>query len=130
MKEMEIIIFCLLFAPFKNVCSFTLCIFLSYPNSTNTHPCPLEKHALNIHKGLPMWRSGKESACQCRRCGLDLWVGKIHWSRKWKLTPVFLPGKFHGQSSLVGYSLWGHKESDMTDWARNIYHRDFPQGLC
>ena len=29
-------------------------------------------------------------------------------------TPVFLPGKFHGQRSLEGYSPWGHKESDMT----------------
>ena len=29
-------------------------------------------------------------------------------------TPVFLPGKSHGQGSLVGYSLWGCKESDMT----------------
>ena len=28
---------------------------------------------------------------------------------------VFLPGKFHGQRSLVGYSSWGHKESDMTE---------------
>ena len=31
--------------------------------------------------------------------------------------PVFLPGKPHGQSSLVGYSLWGHKESDTTEHA-------------
>ena len=30
-------------------------------------------------------------------------------------TPVFLPGKFHGQRSLVGYSLWGCKESDTTE---------------
>ena len=30
-------------------------------------------------------------------------------------TPVFLPGKFHGQRSLVGYSPWGPKESDMTE---------------
>ena len=30
-------------------------------------------------------------------------------------TPVFLPGKSHGQRSLVGNSLWGHKESDMTE---------------
>ena len=29
--------------------------------------------------------------------------------------PVFLPGESHGQRSLVGYSLWGHKESDMTE---------------
>ena len=31
------------------------------------------------------------------------------------LTPVFLPGKFYGQRSLVGYSSWGHKESDLTE---------------
>ena len=30
-------------------------------------------------------------------------------------TPVLLPGKFHGWRSLVGYSPWGHKESDMTE---------------
>ena len=45
---------------------------------------------------------------------LDPCVGKIPWSRKWQLTPVFLPGKFHAQRSLVGYSPWSHKESDMT----------------
>ena len=37
------------------------------------------------------------------------------WRRKWQPTPVFLPGKSHGQRSLVGYSPWGHKESDMTE---------------
>ena len=31
------------------------------------------------------------------------------------LSPVFLPGKFHGQRSLVGYSPRGHKESDTTE---------------
>ena len=35
------------------------------------------------------------------------------WRRKWQHTPVFLPGKFHGQRSLVGYSLWGCKELDI-----------------
>ena len=34
---------------------------------------------------------------------------KIPWRRKWQPTPVFLPGKFHGQRSLVGYSSWGPK---------------------
>ena len=34
--------------------------------------------------------------------------------RKWQPTPVFLPGEFHGEWSLAGYSSWGHKESDMT----------------
>ena len=47
--------------------------------------------------------------------GLDPWVRKIPWSRKWHPTPVFLPGEFHGQRSLVGYSPWGHKESDATE---------------
>ena len=35
--------------------------------------------------------------------------------RKWQLTPVFLPGETHGWRSLVGYSPWGCKESDMTE---------------
>ena len=63
------------------------------------------------------WLSGKESACQFRRhrrCRFDTWVGKISW-RKWQPTPVFLPGKFHGQKSLAGYSPWGCKESDTTE---------------
>ena len=37
------------------------------------------------------------------------------WRREWQTTPVFLPGKFHGQRSLAGYSPWGSKESDMTE---------------
>ena len=49
--------------------------------------------------------------------GFDPWLGKIPWSRKWQPTPVFLPGEFHGQRSLVGYSPWGHKESDTTEHA-------------
>ena len=40
--------------------------------------------------------------------------GKILWRSKWKPTPVFLPGKSHGQKSLEAYSQWGHKESDTT----------------
>ena len=40
---------------------------------------------------------------------------KIPWSRKGQPTPVFLPGKFHGQRSLAGYSPWGLEKSDMTE---------------
>ena len=54
--------------------------------------------------GLPRWYSGKEPTCQHRRCRFDPWVRKIPWRRKWKPTPVFLPGKFHEQRSLAGYS--------------------------
>ena len=43
------------------------------------------------------------------------WTEKIPWSRTWQPTPVFLPGKFQGQRSLVGYSSWGHKELDATE---------------
>ena len=52
----------------------------------------------------------KESACnardclQCRRPRFDPWVKRIPWRRKWQPTPVFLPGKFHGQRSLEHYS--------------------------
>ena len=62
----------------------------------------------------------KESACQCRRSKrhrFNPWLGKIPWSRKWQPTPVFLPGKFHGQRSLVGYNLRGCKELDTTEHA-------------
>ena len=63
----------------------------------------------------------KEPACQCRRCkrcGFNTWVGEIPWGGvgKWQSTLVFLPGKSQGQRSPVGYSSWGHKELDMTEW--------------
>ena len=57
--------------------------------------------------------SGKELACQCRGCkrhGFDAWVRKIPWRRSWQPTPIFLPGKSHGQRSLAGYSPQGVKE--------------------
>ena len=43
------------------------------------------------------------------------WVRKTPWRREWLPTPVYLPGEFHGQRSLEGYSPWGRKESDMTE---------------
>ena len=49
------------------------------------------------------------------RWGLIPGSGKIPWSRAWQPTPVFLPGESYGQRSLVGYSPWGHKESDTTE---------------
>ena len=63
-----------------------------------------------------VFTSVKESACRRhKRCRFSPWVRKIPWSKKWQPTPVFLPGKFHGQRSLAGCSLWGHKESDTTE---------------
>ena len=59
--------------------------------------------------GLPKWLRGEESSCQCRRSEFDPWVGKILWRRKSIPTPVFLPGKSHGQRSLMGYCLWNRR---------------------
>ena len=53
---------------------------------------------------FPGGASGKEPTCQCRRHGFVPWVVKIPWRRKQQPTPVFLPGKSHGQRSLAGYS--------------------------
>ena len=39
----------------------------------------------------------------------------VFWRRKWQPTPVLLAGKSHEQRSLVGYSPWGHEESDTTE---------------
>ena len=65
------------------------------------------------------WLRSKESAWQCRshrRCGFNPWVGKVPWRRASQPTPVLLPGESPGQRSLVGYSPWGHKDSDTTEW--------------
>ena len=51
------------------------------------------------HGVLPWWHSDEEPAHQCRRRRFDPWVGKSPWRRKWKPTPVFLPGKSHGQGA-------------------------------
>ena len=45
----------------------------------------------------------------------DSRVGKIPWRREGQPTPIFLPGEFHEEESLVGYSVWDSEESDMTE---------------
>ena len=59
---------------------------------------------------------------QTGKCLPAMWetrVRSLSWEdpleKEMATIPVFLPGKFHGWSSLVGYSPWGHKESDMTE---------------
>ena len=58
---------------------------------------------------MVLWLSGKELACQCRRCGFNPCVGKTPWRRKWQPTPAFSPGESHGQGSLVDYGPQGCK---------------------
>ena len=65
-------------------------------------------------RGFP-GKDGKESACNAGDLGSIPGSGRSSGRRTWQPTPVFLPGEFHGQRSLVGYSPWGHKESNMTE---------------
>ena len=77
------------------------------------------------HRYIYLWASQVaqwERIClQCRRCRIDLWVGKITWRRKWQPTPVFLPGESHGQKSLVGYMGLQRVRHDLSTEHIDIY---------
>ena len=66
-----------------------------------------------IHIPIPWWLSGKESACNAGHLGSIPGLGRA--PGEGNSYPVFLHGEFHGQRCLVGYSPWGHKESDMIE---------------
>ena len=55
--------------------------------------------------GLPWWLWWWRICLQCRRPGFDPWIRKIPWQKELSPTPVFLPGKFHGYRSLMGYNM-------------------------
>ena len=69
---------------------------------------------------FPGGSNGQKICLQCRRPGFDPWVWKIPLKRVLPM-PVFLPGEFHGQRTLVGYSPWGRKETDMTERLIHIH---------
>ena len=71
-------------------------------------------HVLNVAMGFPGGSVGKNAPASTGD-GFSPWVGKIPLRKEWPPTPVFLPGRFHGQRGLAGYSPWGRKESDMTE---------------
>ena len=75
-------------------------------------------------KGYPLQCSGLENCMDCIVHGVaKSWTqlsdfhilnkNRREWRRQWHPTPVLLPGKSHGQKSLVGCSPWGHEESDV-----------------
>ena len=66
-------------------------------------------------------------ASKLTRRGFDPWVGKIPWRRKWQPTPALLPRKFRGLRSLVGYSPWGHQESDTNE---RLYFTSLQRTRC
>ena len=79
-----------------------MCVYMGFPHSSAVKSPPPPR--------------------QCRRCGFNPWVGKIPWRRKWQPTPVFLPGKSHGQRRLAGYGLWGSQKSGMTEQLNHLHH--------
>ena len=69
-----------------------------------------------VVKNLPMQETQRDS-------WFDPWVGKILWRSAWQSTLIFLPEKFHGQRSLVNYSPWGCKETQLS--IHSICFNDF-----
>ena len=88
--------------------------FLTTRQSGKSLHSPFFKNSL-----LNIWTSlvaqSVKSLLQSRRpptmqeTGVNPWVQKIPWRREQKTTPIVLPGEFHEQRSLVGYSPWGRK---------------------
>ena len=66
--------------------------------------------------GFPGSSNSKESTCNVGDPSLIPGLGRSPGEGNGKTTPFFLPGEFHGQRSLVGYSPWGCKESNTTEW--------------
>ena len=101
---------------------------LRAPNTGNVDSMPgwgsKIPHATQQREGekersVPLPWSSKSRVCVCV-CGcvcVCVWVWVcvwvcVSWRQKWQPTPIFLPGESRGQRSLVGYSLWGCRESD------------------
>ena len=78
--------------------TFNLCSVFLFAISGNLIPYLV---SYTLHQGLPRWLSGKKKIhLPSRELRFDPWVRKIPWWRNWQPTPMFLPGKSHGQRSL------------------------------
>ena len=104
---------------------FTHCTPRKLPIINQVYTLILEK-AISPHSSTLAWKipwteePGRLQSMGSQRVGHD-WETSLslftfmHWRRKWQPTPVFLPGESQGWGSLVGWRLWGHTESDMTE---------------
>ena len=78
---------------------------------------------------FPSGSEGKESTCNVGDPASTPESGGFLWRREWLPTLVFLPGEFHGQRGLIGYSPWGRKESDATEKLHFHFHSHFNMSL-
>ena len=85
------------------------------PFTWHTRTAPPKPPAFLFSSRQTWWLRWESICLQCGRPRFNPWVRKISWRRKWKPTPVFLPGKSHGWRSLVGYNPWSCKVSDTTE---------------
>ena len=70
-----------------------------------------------LYMGLSWWLRQQRICLQYRRHRFDPWVRKIPWRMEWQPTSLFLPGEFHGQRNLAGYSPWVAKSwTQLSDW--------------
>ena len=97
-------------------------------NELLIHACPVSQHLLQNpfnYEIVPWPRGGTGAAANASRSSSPLFhpVSKLPYNKliRWQPTPVSLPGKSHGQRSLVSCSPWGCKESGMTEWLTLTY---------
>ena len=102
----------------KKVCTvlIELCFFFSNPSCLNT----VFGGSLRFNKNQNPFRAFlvAQTVNNLPAMGetrFDPWVETITWRRAWQPTPVFLPGEFQGQRSLVGCGPWDHKDTDTAE---------------
>ena len=78
--------------------------------------CSLVSEMVSIHFSRIVFIGSKSTLKGRFLKGISPWVGKFPWRKEGPSILVFLPRKFQGKGSLEGYSWWGCKELDMTDW--------------
>ena len=83
-----------------------------------------------MDKWLPWWLREVRHLPTMQETGFNPWVRKISWRRKWQPTPVFLPGKSHGQRHLVGYSPWKTNKDSVVMQIRLFWIAFHPAGIA
>ena len=85
-------------------------------NNNNNNGAQLKtKDLYNVNCSYPDGSGSRESACNAGDLGSILGLGRSPGEANGNPLQLFLPGEFHGQRSLVGYSPWGGKELATTE---------------